>query len=115
MEILGYVGAMVQFKVFEEFYPLPQSASNDSITADFVDCGYGLIHEASGRNDFADYPDLSGKICVMRLGYMNEASEPNNPLKDVADIQTKIKSFWSSPPEILFRPFAEKSKPKSFA
>lgn len=83
-------GAMVQFKVFEEFYPLPQSASNDSITADFVDCSYGLIHEATGRNDFADYPDLSGKICVMRLGYMNEASEPNNPLKDVADIQTKI-------------------------
>ncbi len=83
-------GSMVQFKVFEEFYPLPQSASNDSVTADFVDCGYGLIHEASGRNDFADYPDLSGKICVMRLGYMNEASEPNNPLKDVADIQTKI-------------------------
>jgi hypothetical protein len=83
-------GTMAQFKVFEEFYPLPQSASNDSITADFVDCGYGLIHEATQRNDFADYPDLSGKICVMRLGYMNEASEPNNPLKEVSDIQTKI-------------------------
>lgn len=84
-------GSMAQFKVFEEFFPLPQSSSNDSITAEFVDCGYGIIHEASNRNDFAEIKDLSGKICVMRLGYMNEASEPNSPLKEVSDIQTKIK------------------------
>ena len=84
-------GSMAEFKVFEQFYPLPQSNPNDSITAEVVDCGYGIIHEASQRNDFADHSDLSGKICVMRLGYMNEATEPNNPLKDVADIQTKIR------------------------
>lgn len=84
-------GSMAQFKVFEEFFPLPQSSSNDSVTAEFVDCGYGIIHDASNRNDFAEIKDLSGKICVMRLGYMNEASEPNSPLKEVSDIQTKIK------------------------
>lgn len=84
-------GSMAEFKVFEQFYPLPQSNPNDSITAEVVDCGYGIIHEASQRNDFADNADLTGKICVMRLGYMNEASEPNSPLKDVSDIQTKIK------------------------
>lgn len=80
----------VEFTVFKDFYPLAQSNPNDSFTGPTADCGYGIVHEKSGRNDFAEFPDLTGKICVMRLGYLDEAENPHSPLAEVADIQTKI-------------------------
>lgn len=31
--------------LFSEYYPLSQSANLDSVTAPWVDCGYGLVQE----------------------------------------------------------------------
>lgn len=80
----------IDFTVFKDFYPIAQSNPNDSITLPTADCGYGIVHEKSGRNDFAEFPDLTGKICVMRLGYLDEVENPHSPIAEVADIQTKI-------------------------
>ena len=37
--------------LFSEYFPLSQSANFDSVTAPWVDCGYGLVHEKSKRDD----------------------------------------------------------------
>jgi hypothetical protein len=38
-------GFVNDFKLFEEYYPLSLSSNNDSITAETIDVGYGLVSE----------------------------------------------------------------------
>jgi len=83
-------GFVNDFKLFEEYYPLSLSSNNDSITAETIDVGYGLVSEKEKRDDYTGL-DVAGKVAVIRLGYLGSDEKPNSPLAEVADISTKVK------------------------
>lgn len=83
-------GFVKDFKLFEDYYPLSLSSNNDSITAETVDVGYGLVSEKEKRDDYTGF-DVNGKVVIIRLGYLGSEENPHSPLAEVADITTKIK------------------------
>ena len=74
--------------LFSEYFPLSQSANFDSVTAPWVDCGYGLVHEKSKRDDYIF--DIKGKIALIRLGFPGMQENPHGELAEVAEIPNKI-------------------------
>lgn len=74
--------------LFSEYFPLSQSANLDSVTAPWVDCGYGLVHEKTKRDDYVF--DIKGKIALIRLGFPGMQENPKDELSEVAEIPNKI-------------------------
>lgn len=84
-------GGMVKdFTLFEEFYPLSPSANNDSVSAETIDIGYGIVCPKENKDDYNGL-DVKGKIVIMRLGYFAQNENPHSPLAEYADITTKVK------------------------
>ena len=83
-------GFINDFKLFEDYYPLSLSSNNDSIAAETIDVGYGLVSEKEKRDDYIGL-DVAGKVAIIRLGFLGSDEKPNSPLAEVADITTKVK------------------------
>lgn len=74
------------------YYPLSQSCNNDSIQAEVLDCGFGLVvRDSSNRDDFAAAGDLKGKVALIRLGFPGDVDNPHGPMAAYADLNTKIR------------------------
>lgn len=83
-------GTTKEFQLFEEYYPLSLSCNNDSVTAETVDVGYGIVCEKEKKDDYLGQ-NVNGKIVIMRLGYFAQNEFPNSPLAEYSDITTKVK------------------------
>ena len=83
-------GIVKEFQLFEEYYPLSQSSNNDSVTAETIDIGYGIVCPKENKDDYKGL-DVQGKIVIMRLGYFAQNENPHSPLAEYADINTKVK------------------------
>ena len=83
-------GTTKEFQLFEEYYPLSLSCNNDSVTAETIDIGYGIVCEKEKKDDYIGQ-NVTGKIVIMRLGYFAQNEYPNSPLAEYSDITTKVK------------------------
>lgn len=87
--VFGIDTIIKNYSLFTEFYPLSQSSNSTSVTAPWVDCGYGLVLDRIQRNDFAGQ-EINGKIAVIRLGFLGMEENPKSELAEVAEIPNKI-------------------------
>ena len=83
-------GTPKEFQLFEEYYPLSPSVNNDSVTAETIDIGYGIVCPKENKDDYKGM-DVNGKIVIMRLGYFAQSENPHSPLAEYSDITTKVK------------------------
>ncbi len=74
-----------------DYYPMSESSNKDSVTAEILDAGYGLVID-SLRDDYAGLGETKGKIFVIRLGFPGDLENPHSPLEAGADIFTKIRA-----------------------
>lgn len=79
------------FQMNVDYYPLSQTADFDSVTAETVDVGYGIISDKLDKNEFEGL-DVKGKIALMRLGYFGQSENPHSELAQYADISTKVEN-----------------------
>jgi len=79
------------FEMNVDFYPLSQTADLDSVTAEVVDVGYGIIAEKFNKNEF-EGEDVKGKIAAIRLGYFGKSENPHSDVAQFADINTKVEN-----------------------
>ncbi|MFM1898430.1 MAG: hypothetical protein RL577_670 [Bacteroidota bacterium] len=78
-----------ELKLFEDFYPLAQSSSMDSVYAPVVDAGYGLVIPDSGRDDYNGL-EAKGKVAIIRLGYIGQSENPHSYLAEYSSIPYKV-------------------------
>ncbi len=92
------------WKLYEDYYPLTESTNSDSIRAEIVDVGYGLVID-SLRDDYSGLGDIKGKVFVIRLGFPGDYENPHSPMAAGADVFSKIRAALAhGPAGIVFMP-----------
>lgn len=89
VNILGLDSIAKTFTLFSEYYPLSQSSNKDSITANWVDCGYGIVDKKTGKDDFAGQT-IAGQIAVIRTGYFAMDEFPDSLWDEASNLSAKI-------------------------
>jgi len=79
----------VERELHSEFYPLSLTVDYDSVEAEIIDVGYGIVAEKLDKNEYEGL-DVEGKIAVMRLGYFGMEDNPHSELANYSDINTKV-------------------------
>jgi len=79
------------FEMNVDFYPLSQTADLDSVTAEVIDVGYGIIADKLNKNEF-EGEEVKGKIAAIRLGYFGKSDNPHSDVAQFADINTKVEN-----------------------
>ncbi len=91
VNILGLDSIAKTFTLFSEYYPLSQSSNKDSITANWVDCGFGIVDKKTGKDDFGGQ-SIAGKIAVIRTGYFAMDEFPDSLWDEASSLSAKILS-----------------------